>query len=222
MLLFNANLSGIADVICYLSNVTGYVCLDLFVSTNNTSLYMDSVDSDERRRAHEVGSLAMTLSTMNEYYEKYVQKSPQMNSSFIDDNLTHFHNMFRMSQRIFMDLLWVLCTSHGLHGSSRTITRELLALTLYILAQNESIRATCERFQHSSETISKYFHIGLNALLRLSIMIVEPIDPTFTCTPNEILNDGRYMYFKVYAINAILLILLMLYELKYLDNLKIA
>ncbi|KAL0918759.1 hypothetical protein M5K25_010790 [Dendrobium thyrsiflorum] len=37
---------------------------------------------------------------------------------------TQFHNMFRMSQAIFVDLLHDLECAHGLHGSSRTTSRE--------------------------------------------------------------------------------------------------
>lgn len=66
-----------------------------------------------------------------------------------------FHDTFRMSQQIFLDLLWKLEHDHGLKGSLRTTTREVLGITLFILAQRGSIRSTCEHFQHSSKIISR-------------------------------------------------------------------
>ncbi|PKU75620.1 hypothetical protein MA16_Dca016101 [Dendrobium catenatum] len=90
--------------------------------------------------------------------------------------------MFRMSQTIFLDLLNELECIHGLHGSSRTTSREVLAMTLYISSHNESIRSTCEWFQHSTETVSRYFSIGLEALVKLSCSVIKPIDPEFCDT----------------------------------------
>lgn len=57
-----------------------------------------------------------------------------------------FHNTFCMSQSIFLDLLTSLESCHGLHGSSKTTTKEVLALILYVLSHNKSIRATSEQF----------------------------------------------------------------------------
>ncbi|XP_028556144.1 uncharacterized protein LOC114581025 [Dendrobium catenatum] len=141
-----------------------------------------------------------------EYYETYICKTPCLTSSSRGDKwigeLLHghpmrFHNMFHMSQTIFLDLLYELECVHHLHGSSRTISREVLAMSLYILSHNESIRSTCERFQHSSETISMYFSIGLEALVKFSCSVIKPIDPQFGDIPRNILYDHRYMpYFK--------------------------
>ncbi|KAL0913018.1 hypothetical protein M5K25_016447 [Dendrobium thyrsiflorum] len=90
---------------------------------------------------------------------------------------------------------------HGLHGSSRTTSREVLAITLYILSHNESIRSTSERFQHSTETISRYFSIGLESIVRLSSEVIKPKDPLFRNTEREIQYDSRYMpYFKDYPV----------------------
>ncbi|XP_020580980.1 uncharacterized protein LOC110025057 [Phalaenopsis equestris] len=114
-----------------------------------------------------------------------------------------FANMFRMTKIIFLDLLSELRSLHGLRGSSRTTSREVLAITLYILAQNESVRGAMERFQHSSETISRYFSAGLNALVSLARQIVKPEDPTFQSIPTHIANDPRYMPFFKDCIGAI-------------------
>ncbi|KAK8938580.1 hypothetical protein KSP39_PZI011686 [Platanthera zijinensis] len=54
-----------------------------------------------------------------------------------------------------------------------------------------------ERFQHSTETISRYFSQGLDVLIRLSQDVIASVDNRFTDIPAKILNDDRYMsYFK--------------------------
>ncbi|PKU62043.1 hypothetical protein MA16_Dca012152 [Dendrobium catenatum] len=132
--------------------------------------------------------LLTTTCTIHDYYVLYVCKSPCMTSAQTGDKwvceLLHghpnrFHNMFKMSQVIFIDLLSLLELSYGLHESRRTTTREVLAITLYILGHNESIRSTCECFQHSIETISRFFYISLQALVQLSVEIIAPIDTRY-------------------------------------------
>lgn len=156
---------------------------------------------------HRRNAVLAAISLINEYYETIICKNPCMSSVFSGDKwvgeLLHgaprrFHNIFRMSPEVFVDLLATLQTSHHLQGSSRITSREVLGMTLYILSHNESIRATCERFQHSSETVSRYFSIGLESLVSLSTVIIKPVDHSFRQIPQEISHDCRYMpYFKV-------------------------
>lgn len=89
-------------------------------------------------------------------------------------------------QNLFSDLLHELEASHGLHSLSKTSTREVLVIYLYILSHNECIRATYEHFQHSSKTVNRYFSIKLDALVSLAKNIVKLIDPTFKSTPLDI------------------------------------
>lgn len=117
---------------------------------------MDFDDSDDSSTsAREVGFCTTSLILMNEYYERYVHKSLSIKSSFVgdkwmvemlNDHPHCFHNIFRMSPHTFINLLALLTTSHDLHGSSRTTLIEVLILTLYMLTQNEFIRATYKRF----------------------------------------------------------------------------
>lgn len=114
-----------------------------------------------------------------------------------------FYSSFRMSKRIFIDLLDKLERDYGLRGSRRTTTREILAITLHILAHADSMRLTRERFQYSTETINRHFFDGLRALLLLSVDIVKPVDPNFRDIPVEIRHDPRYMPFFRDCIGAI-------------------
>ncbi|KAI3880060.1 hypothetical protein MKX03_003881, partial [Papaver bracteatum] len=52
-----------------------------------------------------------------------------------------------------------------------------------------------ERFQHSGETISRYFNEVLRAIMELSKELIKP--PSFSETPAEILNNSKYFpWFK--------------------------
>ncbi|KAI0491922.1 hypothetical protein KFK09_026184 [Dendrobium nobile] len=143
---------------------------------------------------------------MYDYYSLYLNKKPCMTSNQTGDKWiseilfghpVRFHNIFRMSQIIFNDLVCLLEEKHGIYGSRRTNIKEVLAITLFILGQNESIRSTSERFQHSTETISRYFCVGLEALSGLSLKIISPKDKKFQNIPVQIRRDMRYMpYFR--------------------------
>jgi len=61
-------------------------------------------------------------------------------------------------------------------------------------------RSTQERFQHSGETISRYFEYVLNIVCRMGMDVIKPDDPEFSGVPQEILVDCRYMpHFKVFS-----------------------
>lgn len=54
-----------------------------------------------------------------------------------------------------------------------------------------------ERFQHSGETVSRYFDKVLDSVCHMSVDLIKPLDPDFTTTPKEISEDSRYMpHFK--------------------------
>ncbi|CAN6697123.1 unnamed protein product [Malus baccata var. baccata] len=58
-------------------------------------------------------------------------------------------------------------------------------------------RLAQERFQHSGETISRYFGAMLDIVCKMAIDIIKPMDSEFRGIPQEIKRDTRYMpYFK--------------------------
>ncbi|KAK8935967.1 hypothetical protein KSP39_PZI013674 [Platanthera zijinensis] len=102
-----------------------------------------------------------------------------------------------MSKQIFLDLLETLVSNYGLEGSRTTTTKEVLAITIYVMTHNLTMRECLERFQHSTETISRYFSKGLDALIKLLQDVIAPVDDRFTHILKKILNGDRYMpYFK--------------------------
>ena len=74
---------------------------------------------------------------------------------------------------------------------------EVLAMFLTTIGHGLSNRMIQERFQHSSESISRWFEILLDVVCLMAKDIIKPSDPQFKEVPNKIRNDGRYWsYFK--------------------------
>lgn len=89
-------------------------------------------------------------------------------------------------------------TSYGFKGSRHMTALEILGMTLMILGHGLGNRLVQEMFQHSGETISRYFSETLDILCLMGADVIKPADPEFKSTPKEIANDPRYMpHFKV-------------------------
>ena len=83
-------------------------------------------------------------------------------------------------------------------GSRNISSAEILKMFFYILGQGIRNRNALECFQHSSETMSRYFDVMLDILYEMAKVMIKPLDPEFRSTPPEILRDSRYMpHFKV-------------------------
>jgi hypothetical protein len=79
---------------------------------------------------------------------------------------------------------------------------EKVGIFLYIIALGASNMEVQEKFQHSGETISRYFNEVLKSFLcSLATDLIQPANPGFVNTPREIMNNPRYMpYFKVMSL----------------------
>jgi hypothetical protein len=79
---------------------------------------------------------------------------------------------------------------------------EKVAIFLYALTWDASNREVQERFQHSGETISRYFNEVLTIVCSLVVNVIKLEDPEFRNTPQKIEMDARYMpHFKVKLMN---------------------
>jgi hypothetical protein len=108
-----------------------------------------------------------------------------------------------------MMLLNDLINIFNLKGSRNISPAEILGMFLYMLGQGAGNRNAQERFQRSGETISRYFGEMLDILYSMAMVLIKPLDPEFKSTPQEILNDSRYMpHFKVYIISILSLFIL--------------
>ena len=74
---------------------------------------------------------------------------------------------------------------------------EVLGMFLHTIGHGVGNRLAQERFQHSGETVSRYFGEALDAICRLSIDLIKPFDYEFKDISKEILRNSRYMpHFK--------------------------
>ncbi|KAL6288700.1 hypothetical protein ACE6H2_006210 [Prunus campanulata] len=74
---------------------------------------------------------------------------------------------------------------------------EMLGMFLNILGHGSANRQAQDRFQHSGETVSRYFSILFDVVCRLAVDVIKPLENAFNNTPKEILQDSRYMpHFK--------------------------
>ncbi|CAN6565820.1 unnamed protein product [Malus baccata var. baccata] len=71
------------------------------------------------------------------------------------------------------------------------------SMFLHMLGYGVKNRLAQKRFQHSGETISRYFGAMLDIVCKMAIDIIKPMDSEFRDIPQEIRRDTRYMpYFK--------------------------
>ncbi|KAK2646379.1 hypothetical protein Ddye_021574 [Dipteronia dyeriana] len=151
--------------------------------------------------------ICATAHILESYYLKYIYKQPCMNSiqtdnmwmhEIIQGNENRCHRMFRMEKHVFLKLCVDLEAKYGLKGLINMNSIEILGMCLHILGHGVGNRLAQERFQHSGETMSRYFSQMLDIFCLLAIDIIKPMDPEFKDIPEEILRDSRYMpHFKM-------------------------
>ena len=128
------------------------------------------------------------------------------------------HNAFRMEKEVFFNLCSDLEVEFKVLGSNRTSHIEVVGMTVYILAQGCGNRSAQERFQHSGETISRYFGQALDMLCSLGDRLIKPLDPEFKEIPPKIMSNKRYMpHFKVFQ-NFYLFTIDLIVYIKFLYN----
>ncbi|XP_026388390.1 putative nuclease HARBI1 [Papaver somniferum] len=131
--------------------------------------------------------------------EKPVPRNPTHGKSeFMDEILNaeedRCREMFRMDKHVFRKLCDMLRRRDLLRDTHGVKIEEQVGIFLNIIGHNERNRVIQERFQHSGETISRYFNNALKAIKSLSREFLQPPEPT---TPTEILGSTRfYPYFK--------------------------
>ncbi|XP_050150053.1 uncharacterized protein LOC126625017 [Malus sylvestris] len=101
--------------------------------------------------------------------------------------------MFTMNKYVFYRLSNDLQTNYGLKGSRRMYATEILGMFLHMLGHGVKNRLAQKRFQHSGETVSRYFGAMLDIVCKMTIDIIKPMDSEFRGIPQEIRRDARYM-----------------------------
>ena len=93
------------------------------------------------------------------------------------ENPKRIREGLRMKLEVFEFLCAELQNHGGLAPSRQIGVTEQVAMFLYAIAHSHTNRDVQERFQHSGETVSRYFHAVLHALNRLV--------PRYINLPNE-------------------------------------
>ncbi|KAL0545145.1 hypothetical protein IC582_020291 [Cucumis melo] len=84
------------------------------------------------------------------------------------------HQQFRMEKHIFQKLLVVLEQQYNFTKAKRMPLEEALAMFLITLGHGFSNRMVQERFQHSGETVSRWFNIVLDVICHMVVDVVAP------------------------------------------------
>ena len=95
------------------------------------------------------------------------------------------HQQFRMEKHVFMKLCNTLSQKYGLQKGRDVSLVETLAMFLITLGHVFGNRMVQERFQHSSETISRWFELMLDVVCEMAIDIVRPSNPHFNRIPKK-------------------------------------
>ncbi|XP_059668790.1 uncharacterized protein LOC132313871 [Cornus florida] len=146
----------------------------------------------------EENECVIIIACMLDYYKKHYEKRPCRDSLLIGKayimEILHGHESrcfenFRMSTPVFLKLCGEL-KSLGLKDSIGVSVYEQVGIFLLILAHNERNRVVAEIFQHSTYTISKYFHAILQKVYDLGKQII--VGPDLTQVSNHIRKSKKY------------------------------
>lgn len=157
---------------------------------NTTGLFQDMKISEDEREFNQI--VCVCIRTMEYYYEKYIHKSPCMDSfqtgnkwvmEMLRGNEKRCYRMFRMDKCVFLQLCTDLENNYGLRGSRRMCVAEMLGMFVHILGHGIGNRLAQERFQHSGETVSRYFAKLLDIVCLMAVDIIKPLDLEFKGIP---------------------------------------
>ncbi|GMP62181.1 hypothetical protein CsSME_00024379 [Camellia sinensis var. sinensis] len=141
---------------------------------------------------------------LHEYCNTYLQPRPCRTSilqghdyvlEILNGHERRSKENFRMEPDVFINLCEALKVYGKLEHSRYLTVQEQVCIFLLTIGHNERNRVVQERFQHSGQTISKYFNRVLKAVCRLGKQVIRP--PDFDEVPAEIRHNPRfYPFFK--------------------------
>ncbi|CAN1147368.1 Protein ALP1-like [Linum perenne] len=162
----------------------------------NTSANMDDIDL-------QLDEMELAAAAAGYYYFNSLSRMPPLASSqrrrnfmaeVLDGPDDMCREMFRMDKHVFHKLCSIFRHRGLLRDTCGVMIEEQVAIFLNIIGHSERNRVVQERFQHSGETISRYFNNVLKSIRSLSREFLQPPPQT---TPMEIHCSKRlYPYFK--------------------------
>ena len=116
----------------------------------------------------------------------------------LEGNLQVCYDMFRMDFHIFKHLCNKLKRLHLLKENTGIMSMEELVETLlYIVGHNTNFQLTSNYFQHSLETIQRWFRRAFQAIHSLGCLIIWP-DVDVAELPHSFCGNNKYFpWFKV-------------------------
>lgn len=172
-----------------------------FRSSNDTRELIEDDSDDEFAEV-------ILLCALEKYHRTYFSKKPCRDSELsghdyifevLKGHEIRCYESFRMKKSVFRKLCDVLKEKEWLENSRYVTVEEQVAMFLYVLSHNQRHRVVAERYQHSLETTSHYFHKVLKAICRLGKEIITP--PSFDIIPQQIRSNPKYYpFFKVILI----------------------
>lgn len=142
-----------------------------------------------------IATIDMSMRT-REPIRDSILSGPEWMREILYGHSDRVYEAFRMQRHVFINLCDLLKARGWLEDSRYIRVDEQVGIFLSMICHKNTNRVLCERFQHSGQTISKYFNLVLKAVLKLGQEIITP--PSFDVVPEEILiNPKLEPYFKV-------------------------
>ncbi|XP_059635413.1 uncharacterized protein LOC132277592 [Cornus florida] len=163
---------------------------------NNIRRIIQLYDDEEDNES--VLIFAALLEEQNFYQKRHCRDSILQGETYVMEILNGHRERCYENFRMYPEVFRTLCSTLkgiGLKDSKFLTIYEQVAIFLLTLSHNQRNRVVAERFQHSTETISRHFHAMLHAVCQLGTHIIAP--PNFSVIPNKIRESSRfYPYFR--------------------------
>ena len=101
-----------------------------------------------------------------------------------DGSNTQCQNMMRLSRVAYIELCNLFKQRGWVQASRYSTVEEKMAIFLHVISHNDRFIKVKNRFQHSTQTLHKYFHEVLNGMMEFAKEIIVP-------TSNENSNISR-------------------------------
>ena len=187
------------------------------LSTHSCDSIMANFDSDHDDSDVELEIDTAYVQLCIEYVQNYYMKCPMCTSilsgksyvqEVLEGNLQVCYDIFSMDVHIFKNLCNELKRLHRLEEDTGIVSvEESVGTLLFIVGPNVDFRLTCNRFQHSLETIQRWFQRALCAIHALGCLIIRP-DADATELPHLLHGNKKYYpWFEVCYYTSILLVI---------------
>ncbi|XP_059659064.1 uncharacterized protein LOC132305439 [Cornus florida] len=169
---------------------------------NNIRRIIQLYDDEEDNES--VLIFAALLEEQNFYQKRRCRDSILQGETYVMEILNGHRERCYENFRMYPEVFRTLCSTLkdiGLKDSKFLTVYEQVTIFLLTLSHNQRNRVVAERFQHSTETISRHFHAVLHAVCQLGTHIIAP--PNFSVILNKIRESSRFYPYYRHCVGAI-------------------